>query len=627
MNMRNYARSSAFVLIFIVLIVSLGFSFLVINLEDKSLREELLDQARILGKSIDSRRILSLSGSEADLLSLDYHRLKEQLILACSANPKFRFTYLLGKKPSGEIFFFVDSEPQDSPDYSPPGQVFTEIASNIKNIFLTNKELIEGPTADRWGIWVSALVPVIDPETAKLIAVVGVDIDARDWKLLIFSRALPLVIIDLLIIFLFLGFLFFQWRREQEKIRVELSKVALQRSEEIFKQLFENMMDGVAVYREVNQGEDFVFVDLNKKGEEISQVKRGNIFGKKVTAVFPAVAEIGLLGALRRVWRTGIAEALPGVLYKDKRIEHWSENYILKLSSGLVVVIYSNFPKSKQLDQEIESLAKFPSEDPNPVMRITRDGKLFFVNLAGLEQLKSWILEVGQLAPDLLRDWASRVLESGLAQNFDIEYGEKIYSFHVVPVLKAGYANLYGSNVTERKLVEKKLAELNYFLQSIIDNMDIWLDVFDNQGNIIIWNKAAELISGYSADEAMGKKNIWSKLYPETVYRSQVIKQFHLLVQNQKSFSEFETILRCKNGQDKVIIWKAKGLIDSHDQGMGSIALGYDITERKLVEKQMIKNAKEMEIFYKASLNREERIIELKQEVQGLKNKLKQGIE
>jgi len=35
---------------------------------------------------------------------------------------------------------------------------------------------------DRWGTWISALVPIRDPQTGALVAVLGMDIDARDWK-------------------------------------------------------------------------------------------------------------------------------------------------------------------------------------------------------------------------------------------------------------------------------------------------------------------------------------------------------------------------------------------------------------------------------------------------------------
>lgn len=457
MKNKDQGKKVLITLILTILIAGIVFTVIAIHLEDKRAREEFVAQAKILEKAVNLRRVLGLSGSEADLNSPDYQRLKEQLALARSANPNCRFTYLMGRRASGEVFFFVDSEPQDSGDYSPPGQVYTEISPGVLNVFLAGKEAVEGPVSDRWGTWISALVPVINPETGKVIAVLGMDIAANNWMALIIYHSLPPLAITLLIFIMLGAFLFIRNRGEQERIQLAVSKAALQRSEEGFQQLFENLADGVAIFKEIEGGRDFVFVNLNKKGEEISHVKREDIIGKKVTEVFPAVAEIGLFGVLSRVWRTGVSEYLPGILYKDKRIEHWTENYVLKLPSGLVVSIYSNITKRKKAEDEIKSLAKFTTEDPSPVLRIDKDGKLLFVNQAGLRRLTSWHLQIGQLVPPVLGDLVIKALENGLEQQCDLEHDDHVYSFYVAPIIESGYANLYGRDITELKQAEQKL--------------------------------------------------------------------------------------------------------------------------------------------------------------------------
>ena len=39
-----------------------------------------------------------------------------------TVDPKYRFVFLIGRKGSGLIFFFVDSEASDSPDYWSPAR-------------------------------------------------------------------------------------------------------------------------------------------------------------------------------------------------------------------------------------------------------------------------------------------------------------------------------------------------------------------------------------------------------------------------------------------------------------------------------------------------------------------------
>ena len=142
------------------------------------------------------------------------------------------------------------------------------------------------------------------------------------------------------------------WR----SVAVREAEAALRESEERFQQLFDHMADGVAVYQEVDDGQDFVFVDMNETGQSFSKVRLEDVVGRRVTDVFPGVAEIGLLDVFRRVWRTGQAEDHPLTDYVDDRIEHWVENYVYKLPSGLIVAIYSDTTAQKQAEEEADSL-------------------------------------------------------------------------------------------------------------------------------------------------------------------------------------------------------------------------------------------------------------------------------
>jgi len=179
---------------------------------DLDMRDEALAQARLVASSLSMERVRTLAGTQADLAQPDYERLKEQLGTLCAANPQWRFIYLLGQKTdlpvestvrsgaddrstrqaSGTIFFFVDNEPADSEDYSPPGQVYEEASGDVRRVFTTGESVVEGPVADRWGTWVSALTPLVEPGTGEVVAVLGVDIDARDWKWNLAARAAPL---------------------------------------------------------------------------------------------------------------------------------------------------------------------------------------------------------------------------------------------------------------------------------------------------------------------------------------------------------------------------------------------------------------------------------------------------
>lgn len=159
---------------------------------DQDMKGDLLLKAQLLASGIDREQIESLAGAHGDLANPNYQRLKEQLIQMQATFPVTRFVYLLGKTSEGLIFVFLDSEAPDSVDYSPPGQIYDEIAPSLKRIFETKVGIVDGPFRDRWGTWVSACVPLVNPATGSVTAIFGLDIAADAWGADVLMRSLPM---------------------------------------------------------------------------------------------------------------------------------------------------------------------------------------------------------------------------------------------------------------------------------------------------------------------------------------------------------------------------------------------------------------------------------------------------
>ena len=69
--------------------------------------------------------------------------------------------------------------------------------------------------------------------------------------------------------------------------------------------------------------------------------------------MFPGVQQIGLLNVMMRVWKTGTSEVCPQSFYKDGRIEQWVENFVCKLSSGLIAAIYTDVTVLKRSEAHL----------------------------------------------------------------------------------------------------------------------------------------------------------------------------------------------------------------------------------------------------------------------------------
>jgi PAS domain S-box-containing protein len=131
---------------------------------------------------------------------------------------------------------------------------------------------------------------------------------------------------------------------------LKLAEQKLIENELKFRELFDNMSSGVAIYEADEDGNDFFFKSLNRAGERIDNFKRQDVIGKSILEIFPAVKEFGLFDILQRVWQTGVAESHPASLYKDARITGWRENFVYKLPSGEIAAIYDDITERKKAE-------------------------------------------------------------------------------------------------------------------------------------------------------------------------------------------------------------------------------------------------------------------------------------
>ncbi len=126
-------------------------------------------------------------------------------------------------------------------------------------------------------------------------------------------------------------------------------------------------------------------------------------------------------------------------------------------------------------------------------------------------------------------------------------------------------------------------------LRDILDQANVWLDVLDSEGNVILWNEAAEQISGYTRDEVVGHGKIWDWLYPDPVYRQEIVEQAAAIIDGDV-VEEFETTITTKEGEERVISWYSRGITSDAGDHVGSIALGRDITDRRRAEEKLQKS-------------------------------------
>lgn len=110
--------------------------------------------------------------------------------------------------------------------------------------------------------------------------------------------------------------------------------------------------------------------------------------------------------------------------------------------------------------QQIEYISKLPGENPNPVFRVGKDGKVLYANSAASKNMKDWNLKVGSRLPIEFDELVNQSLKNGKSETLELKHSGRILNFELMPVMESGYINIYGKDITERKIAEKKLEKI-----------------------------------------------------------------------------------------------------------------------------------------------------------------------
>ncbi len=282
-----------------------------------------------------------------------------------------------------------------------------------------------------------------------------------------------------------------------------------------------------------------------------------------------------------------------------------------------------NVTEKKHAEEEIRTLQQFQQniiDNANVWISVLDPGGSILVWNTTAEQISGYRAEevIGKntiwkrLYPDPV--YRKQVLENILAiikkntyvENFETrirtkEGDEKIIWWNTQPMRDTSGKPVQfitiGRDNTERKLSEEKLRALRQFEESVIKNANIWISVLDHKGNVSVWNRAAEEISGYHADEVIGKNTIWSRMYPDKEYRHTVTAKIKAIIGSKTYLENFETRIRTKDGQERIIWWNTRILQDIPGIDETFIAIGRDVTEQKTLSDALLQANKQLNLL------------------------------
>ncbi len=148
--------------------------------------------------------------------------------------------------------------------------------------------------------------------------------------------------------------------------------------------------------------------------------------------------------------------------------------------------------------EELEILAKFPEENPNPVMRIGSNGRILYANGSAKKLLENSEIPSGGFLPSWLMEKLLPAFSSGTV--FEIHISEKYYHILSSQASSTDSVFLFWQEVT----LQKKYEALLHLSTSVIENTSEGIFVTDTDGTIERINPAFTTITGFDAGEAIG---------------------------------------------------------------------------------------------------------------------------
>lgn len=245
-------------------------------------------------------------------------------------------------------------------------------------------------------------------------------------------------------------------------------------------------------------------------------------------------------------------------------------------------------------------MALFTELDPNPVFRFDTEGKITMANKVGLEIFGSNFLyesKLSQIIPEMKESDLTSSISEGKKFNIDTKINDRYLQFTIcgIPELKIG--QIYGTDITKRKILEMELSDSEKRYRSLFENM---LEGFayckilydhDNPADFIYIdvNNAFEKLTGLK--NVVGKKV--SEVIPGIKESNPELFEIYGRVALTGKPERFEIYL------ESLGIWLSIAVYSPGKEYF--VAVFDNITERKLAEEALHYRLAELETLFSIS--------------------------
>jgi PAS domain S-box-containing protein len=381
----------------------------------------------------------------------------------------------------------------------------------------------------------------------------------------------------------------------------------IQEATQQFEKIAEMGDDGIVVFDQA-----FKIIFANQMVSEITGIPKEDLIGRNFFTVIGKEDKEFLEGTVTR--GVGIGEKLcteMNILTPQGQVKDAEVCIALAKSDTGEVKTYAyirDITERKKFESDLrgseEKLRNLFERVRHGLFISSKGGKFLDCNQALLDMLeyptKEEFLKI-DIAQDLYvnprdrKTLKERIERDGHVKDWEVEFKKK--NGDKITVLLTGYpiknekgqvVGYQGINldISERKRIENELREANEFFKNLIESSVDGIIAADLKGDIFIFNKGAEALTGYTAEEVIGKLHI-TKIYPEGVAKEIMKKLRSPEYGGVGKLNPTQFNVVNKAGEEIPFQLSAALIYNGKNQEIASVGIFTDLRPRLSMEKKL----------------------------------------
>lgn len=242
---------------------------------------------------------------------------------------------------------------------------------------------------------------------------------------------------------------------------------------------------------------------------------------------------------------------------------------------------------------DVEALARFPEENRSPVLRLASTGVLLYANPAARGLCQLWRVAPGEAAPAAIQRSVSEALADGQQRTLEVGLENRYFVLELCPVVEAGYVNIFGHDVTRRRLAEEELRESRDLLDAVVEHAPLIVALKESQSlRYVFLNRAGEVLLGRPRHEILGRSD--TELFGPAHAQSFIDTDMEALRRGGALVEVAERAIPTATGAERWVRMRKLAIPGVDGTSKNILAISEDITERRHAEAERTRLEEEL---------------------------------